>query len=92
MKIETLKILYRELIIHSDNGKREIPNMGYLIYEVHKMTKEPKINLIQYLNLLVEENILEKNNLTNKYYFSKKEMKSQNEIDYENLIQKMKKL
>ena len=50
-----LKILLRELKFHSENGNREISNIGYLLFETSKMTGSKMIEVVHHLKFLIDE-------------------------------------
>ena len=56
-----LKILLRELKFHSENGNKEISNIGYLLYETSKMTGTKTIEVMYHINYLTSKGYIKKN-------------------------------
>lgn len=55
-----LNKLLKELNFFSENGEKRIKNIGYLTFEVSKMTNSKTIDVIQHLVFLIENGCLEK--------------------------------
>lgn len=56
LSLKTMKTLFEQLWLQSDNCSEPIENMGLHIFEVSKMTYNSKKEIIRYLNLLIEKN------------------------------------
>lgn len=57
---KVLGILLRELKFHSENGEKQILNIGYLTFEVSKMTNSKTIEVINHLRFLTEKGYVAK--------------------------------
>lgn len=52
---KTMKTLFKQLWLQSNNCTEPIQNMGFQILEVSKMTYNSKKEIIKYLNLLIDK-------------------------------------
>lgn len=87
MQFKTMKSLFNMLWLQSNNCSEEIKNMGYLIFEVSKMTCNTKSEIIKYLNLLLDEKYIE--NISKEpllYQFTEKGKKIKTDSEIEEII------
>lgn len=55
LRLKTMKILFKQLWLQSNNCSKSIENIGFQIFEVSKMTYNSKKEILRYLNLLIEK-------------------------------------
>ncbi|PXY40041.1 hypothetical protein DMB65_14730 [Flavobacterium cheongpyeongense] len=60
LRFKTMKTLFKQLWLESNECNEPIENIGIHIYEVSKITSTPKIEIMRYLNLLIEKNYITK--------------------------------
>lgn len=77
INFEILRVLLRELKFHSENGESQILSMGFITFEVSKMTNTKTTEVYNHLKFLTTEGYVEKisnepliYNLTEKGKFS----------------------
>jgi hypothetical protein len=58
LRLRTMKVLFRQLWLQSNNCTQPIQNMGIQISEVSKMTYNSSNEILRYLNLLIEKKII----------------------------------
>jgi hypothetical protein len=58
LRLRTMKSLFRQLWLQSNNCTQPIQNMGIQISEVSKMTYSSSNEILRYLNLFIEKKII----------------------------------
>ena len=53
---KTMKVLFEQLWLASDNCKLPIEHIWFVIYEVSKITNSHKSEIMKYLNFLIDRN------------------------------------
>ena len=84
LRFKTMKILFKQLWLQSNDGSEPIQNMGFQIFEVSKMTYNTNKEVIKYLNLLIEKNYINKISdepLLYEFTESGKKIKADSEIE-----------
>lgn len=83
LNFKTMKSLFNQFWLQSNNGSEPIENMGIQIFEVSKMTYNDKNEVIKYLTFLIEKNYIQKiddSPLLYEFTESGKKIKSDSEI------------
>lgn len=60
LRFKTMKTLFKQLWLQSNNCSEPIENMGFQVFEVSKMTYNSKKEIMRYLNLLVEKDYIKR--------------------------------
>ncbi|WP_452227751.1 hypothetical protein [Lacinutrix sp. MEBiC02404] len=84
LRLKTLKTLFEQLWLQSNNCSEPIENMGFQVFEVSKMTYNSKTEILRYLNLLVQKNYIRKVSdkpLLYEFTESGKKIKTDSEIE-----------
>lgn len=58
LRFKTMKTLFKQLWLASNECKEPIENIGIHIFEVCKMTSNSRSEIMRYLNLLIEKNYI----------------------------------
>ncbi len=58
LRLKTMKTLFKQLWLQSNNCSEPIENMGFQIFEVSKMTYNSKKEILRYLKLLIDKNYI----------------------------------
>ena len=60
MRLKTMKRLFQELWLQSNNCTEPIENISFSVFEVAKSTTNSKEEIRRYLNLLIDKNYIKK--------------------------------
>ena len=60
LRFKTMKTLFEQLWLQSNDCSEPIKNMGFQVFEVSKFTYNSKKETLRYLNLLIEKNYITK--------------------------------
>lgn len=84
LRFKTMKTLFEQLWLQSNNCSEPIQNMGFQIFEVSKMTYNSKKEIMRYLNLLIDKNYINRISdepLLYEFTESGKKIKADSEIE-----------
>ncbi|MFD2890724.1 hypothetical protein ACFS5J_01695 [Flavobacterium chuncheonense] len=84
LRFNTMKRLFQELWLHSDNCAKPIEHISILLLEVAKSTTNSKEEIRKYLNLLIDKKILKRiseKQLIYEFTESGKKIKTDSEIE-----------
>lgn len=84
LNFKTMKSLFHQFWLQSNNGSEPIENMGFQIFEVSRITNNYKNEVIRYLDFLVEKNYIQRiadSPLLYEFTESGKKIKSDSDIE-----------
>jgi hypothetical protein len=85
--LKTMKVLFNQLWLQSNNCFEPIQNIGFQIFEVSKITYNSKKEVSRYFNILVEKNHIKKiSDEPLLYQFTESGKKIKTDSEIENII------